>query len=61
MAWGNSNYNQGKKKSKYSDLERLAYNMGKVSCGRQNQNSKVYESYQAGLKCKETPAKKPMI
>lgn len=39
---------KNKKKSKYSELEKLAYNMGKVNRGRQG-DTLVNDSYKAGL------------
>ena len=50
-----------KKKNKYTELERLAYNMTRVKRGTQNPNSRVYESYQNGLKGIASGKKKPLI
>lgn len=52
-----------KKKSKYSDTEKLAYSMGCIARGIKNPNSLVYASYQNGLnpKAKEKKPKKSMF
>lgn len=53
-----------KKKSKKkgrSELEKLAYNLGKIERGKKNPNSKVYDSFNNGLKAPEKKAKKPLI
>ena len=50
-----------KRKSKYTELERLAYNMGKVKRGISNPDSRVHVSYNNGLKGKTTSKKKPLI
>lgn len=59
-----ANYNnyKGKKKSKYSNLEKTAFAMGLVKRGLKNPNSKIYESYNAGINSKKDPqAKKTMF
>lgn len=48
-------------KSKYTELERQAYNMGKIKRGLSNPNSRVYESYNNGLKGTTSKTKKPLI
>ena len=50
-----------KRKSKYCDLERLAYNMGKVKRGLSNPNSRVYASYKNGCSGIASGKKKPLI
>ena len=53
-------YNKKKKsKKKYSELEKLAFQMGKVNKGLKNTNSKVYDSYNAGFEAK-TSKRKPL-
>ena len=61
----NRRYNSRKKfkakKKKFTELERMAYNLGKVNRGLHNTDSRVYASYQNGLKGKTTRNKKPLI
>ena len=52
---------KGKRKSKYTELERLAFNMGKVKRGISNPDSRVHVSYNNGLKAKTTSKRKPLI
>lgn len=53
------NTNKYRKKSKYRQLERLAYNLGKIDKGLKDSNTRVYDSYQAG--CNSTKrVKKPL-
>lgn len=54
MAWQKK---KSAKKSKYSDLEKLAHNMGKIAKGVKDPNTKVYTSYQNGLKGSTKPEK----
>lgn len=46
-----------KSKSKYSDLEKLAFNLGKIQAGL-NADTKVKESYDNGLNSKNRDKKK---
>lgn len=50
-----------KKRSSYTELERMAYNLGKVKRGLNNPNSRVFESYKNGCTGKTTKNKKPLI
>ena len=53
---------RGKRKTtKRTELERLAYNMGKVKRGLSNPNSRVFESYKNGCTGKTTKNRKPLI
>ena len=54
-------YSKAKKKKTYTDLERMAYNYGKIQRGINNPNSRVYESYNNGRNGKSTKNKKPLI
>ena len=48
-----------RRRSKYSNLERLAFQMGRIDKGLKDSNTRVYDSYQAG--CTATKrAKKPL-
>lgn len=49
------------KKPKYSETEKLAFRMGQISRGIKNPNSKVYESYNNGLKPPQKKDKKSMF
>ena len=49
------------KNSKYSETEKLAFKMGQIERGIKNPNSKVYESYQNGLKDTKPKTKKTMF
>lgn len=63
MAYRN-NYgrNKGKGKGKkYTELEKLAYNMGRVKKGLTNPDSRVYESFNNGRCGKTTKNTKPLI
>lgn len=56
------NNSKGKKnKSKYTDLEKLAFDLGKIQAGIK-EDTKVKESYENGLnsKNKEKKKKKPL-
>ena len=50
-----------KQKKKFTEVERLAYNMGRIKKGLSNPNSRVYESYQNGCNGKTTKNKKPLF
>ena len=55
-------FNKGrkfKKRDKYTNVEKVAYHMGQIERALKNPNSRVYESYQNGLKGKKD--KKPLI
>ncbi len=52
---------QRKKKSNRTELEKLAFNMGKVERGLNNPNSRVYESYKNGKTGKTSSKRKPLI
>ncbi len=54
-------YTAKKKGRKYTELERLSYNLGQVSRGLKNPNSRVYESFNNGKTGKTTSHKKPLI
>ena len=51
-----SGYKKKGKKSKYTQLERLAYQMGQIDKGLKDSNTLVYDSFQAG--CTATKRKK---
>ena len=51
----------GKSKKKYTEVERLAYNMGRIKKGLSNPNSRVYESYVNGCQGKTTKNTKPLF
>lgn len=66
MAGYYSNYsNRGRggsrRRSKYTTLERTAFNMGLISRGIQNKESRVFESFNNGLNAKSGRTKKPII
>lgn len=47
------------RRSKYTNLESLAYQMGRIEKGLKDSNTRVYDSYQAG--CNSTKrVKKPL-
>lgn len=50
-----------RKKNSYTELEKLAYNLGTVKRGLNNPNSRVYESYKNGCAGKTTKNRKPLI
>ena len=54
-------FNKRKKKSRFTEIEKFAYKMGKVARGVKNSDSRVYSSYQNGLKGQTTSKKKPLI
>ena len=54
MAYKKNTYKR--KKGKYSQLERLAYQMGQIDKGLTDSNTRVYDSFQAG--CTATKRKK---
>ena len=53
--------NNRKRKPRFSELERLAYNLGQIERGKKNPDSKVHESYNNGLKEKTPRKRKPLI
>ena len=58
-------YSKGKKRTKkgkkYTQVEKLAYQMGKVKRGLKNPNSRVYASYVNGCTGKSSSNKKPLF
>lgn len=64
MAYRSNNYGQKKGKGKgkkYTEIEKLAYNYGRVTRGIKNPNSRVYESFVNGRDGKSTENKKPLF
>lgn len=59
------NYNKRRKNSykkrKYTRLERLAYDCGRIVRGVNNENSKVHESYNKGCAEPVKSVRKPLI
>ena len=55
--YGRRNYSKsgGRSKSRYTAVEKFAFNMGRVNRGLSNPNSRVRESFDKG---KQAPAKK---
>ena len=53
------NYKSKKKGRTY--LEKLAWNLGRIECGKNNSDSKVYASYQAGKSEPKKSVRKPLI
>lgn len=51
----------GKGKSKYTNIEKLAYKMGQIKRGTGNTHSRVYESYMNGLNGKTAKNNKPLF
>ena len=49
-------YRKKRRKSKYTQLERLAYQMGQIDKGLKDSNTLVYDSFKAG--CTATKSKK---
>ena len=49
------------KKPRYNELQRLAFNMGKVQLGLSNPDSLITESYERGLKKKERKPRKTLF
>ena len=43
----------GRSKGKYTEIEKLAYNMGRIETGLKNPDSRVYESYHNGCSGKK--------
>lgn len=50
-----------KKKSRYTQVEKMAYHMGQVKRGLANPDSRVFASYQNGCRGKSTRNKKPLF
>ena len=50
-----------KRRSKFTQVERIAYQMGQVKRGLANPNSRVYASYVNGCNGKSTKHKKPLF
>lgn len=55
-----SNRRRKGKKSKYTKVERLAFDMGRVELGRKNPNSRITESFQKGNTAPKKKEKKPL-
>ncbi len=49
-----------RKKSSYSELEKLAYNLGKINRGLKNPNTRVFASYKNGCTGKTANNTKPL-
>ena len=47
--------------SKFSEAERLAYNLGRVQKGLKNSNSKVSAAYKAGQNSVQFKQQKPLV
>ena len=56
----NKKRRNNKRKSRSSELKRLAYNMGQVEKGLKNSNSQISSSYNAGLN-RTKKQKKPLF
>lgn len=52
---------KGKRTSRYSEVEKLAYRQGLIERGKKNPNSRVYEAYQRGLNGIPKTEKKPLV
>lgn len=50
-----------KKRSKFTQVEKIAYQMGQVKRGLANPNSRVYASYVNGCNGKTRKNKKPLF
>lgn len=50
-----------KRNSKYTELEKLAYKLGRIDKGLKNNNSRVFASYKNGVNGKTTKNRKPLI
>lgn len=61
MAYKDNYRRNRKSNSKYCQLERLAYNLGKIERGLKNSNSRVHESYTNGFNGKTSSSNKPLI
>lgn len=53
--------NTRKKRAKFTQVERLAYQMGRIERGKKNPNSRVHESFNNGLNGKSSTKKKPLF
>lgn len=51
------NYRRSYGKSQYKKEERLAYNLGKISSGIKDPNTRVYDSFVAGCSAKKRISK----
>lgn len=62
---GGKNRNGGKKKkSKYTEVEKFAFQLGRATVGCENPDSRVRESYENGMKStqpKEKKTQKPLF
>ena len=56
-----SNRRRKGKKSKFTKVEKLAFEMGKVARGRSNPNSRITESYNKGKTAPTKKEKKPLF
>ena len=54
-------FNKRKNKSRFTEIEKFAYKMGKVARGVKNSDSRVFASYNNGLNGQTTTKKKPLI
>jgi len=50
-----------KKKERYSELEKLAYKLGQISRGRENRDSLISASYNAGAAERERRPRKTLF
>lgn len=50
-----------KRKSKYTEIEKLAYQLGRIDCGLKNPDSRVSESYANGRKALKVKHKKSLF
>ena len=61
MARYKRSYKPRKRKSKYSEAEKLAFNLARVQTGLKNPNSKITQSYNNGLDSLKEKKSKPMF
>ena len=61
MAKFNSRKNRKKKRSRYSDIEKFAYNLGVAKRALDKGGNRVTDSYERGLKEREKRSRKPLI
>ena len=48
------------RRQKYTEAEKMAYNLGLIERGKKNPDSRIFDSYQAGLNGHVAKQRKPL-
>ena len=60
MSYNKTFKRKSTRKSKYTEAEKLAYNLGLIEKGKKNPESRIFESYNRGLQGQVSKKQKPI-